>query len=149
MRSVSLHVSGPSCYVENNSILLAGISEQSRRGLVGLEAIKHGHWSNHANVGSCAAFELRRHSFDFCRRGIRANRRDTVAGKDAFAQCSACHNVGESAKNQMGPYLTGVVGRKAGSAEGFKYSQAMTKDGENGLVWTPQTLDQFLQAPHD
>jgi cytochrome c2 len=78
-----------------------------------------------------------------------AQEADLAAGKSAFAKCSSCHAVGENAKNRMGPYLTGVVGRPAASVEGFTYSKAMVAAGENGLVWTPEALDGFIAAPHD
>ena len=41
----------------------------------------------------------------------------------------------------MGPNLRGVVGRKAGTAPGFQYSQAMKG---SGIRWTPQELDSYL-----
>jgi cytochrome c len=74
---------------------------------------------------------------------------DPTAGKSAFARCSSCHDVGANPRNRMGPYLTGVVGRRAASVEGFTYSQAMVSARESGLVWTPETLDAFIHAPHE
>ena len=53
----------------------------------------------------------------------------TKAGEKAFQKCKACHQVGEGAKNRSGPILNGVVGRAAGSVDGFKYS----KDFSNSL----------------
>jgi cytochrome c len=74
---------------------------------------------------------------------------DAGAGKAAFRQCTACHSIGKGAANGMGPKLTGVVGRPAASVDGFGYSDAMKKAGEQGLVWTPKSLDAFLSGPHD
>lgn len=68
-------------------------------------------------------------------------------GEKVFAKCKACHAVGEGAKNKIGPHLNGVLGRRAGSVEGFRYSKAMAARGEEGLAWTPETLDAFLAAP--
>ncbi len=71
---------------------------------------------------------------------------DPEKGKKVFNKCKACHFV-DKEKNKVGPYLKGVVGRKAASVEGFKYSKAMKAKGEEGLVWTEENLDQYLAAP--
>lgn len=72
---------------------------------------------------------------------------DAAAGETVFKKCAACHAVGEGAKTKVGPQLNNVLGRTAGTAEGFKYSPAMSKAGEGGLVWTPETLAEFLTKP--
>lgn len=74
---------------------------------------------------------------------------DATAGQQVFKKCTACHDVSENAKNRMGPVLRGVVGRVAGTYEGFKYSKTMVDKGASGLVWTPETLDLFLASPKD
>ncbi len=71
---------------------------------------------------------------------------DAAAGKKVFNKCKACHFV-DKEKNKVGPYLKGVIGRKAGSVEGFKYSKAMKAKGEEGLVWTEETIAEYLKAP--
>jgi hypothetical protein len=64
-------------------------------------------------------------------------------GEAIFAQrCSPCHSTGGERK--QGPGLGGVVGRKAGSAPGFKYTNALA---DSGLTWDKATLDRFLSAP--
>jgi cytochrome c len=69
---------------------------------------------------------------------------DPDAGKRVFAQCSACHTVVKD-KHGLGPSLYGVVGRKAGTAEGFKnYSPAMKNAN---IVWTEENLDKYLADP--
>ncbi len=73
---------------------------------------------------------------------------DVALGETVFKKCMACHAVGEGAKNKVGPELNGVVGRTAGSID-FSYSQAMKDAGAGGLVWTPETLAQFLAKPKD
>jgi cytochrome c len=78
-----------------------------------------------------------------------AQGQDAAKGEAAFTVCAACHDIGENAHNRMGPVLTGVVGRKAGTYEGFKYSGAMVEAGDDGLMWTPETLDKFLAGPRD
>ena len=61
-----------------------------------------------------------------------ANAQDAAAGEKVFAQCRACHQVGESAKNAVGPPLNGLFGRAAGSVEGYNYSPA---NRTSGITW--------------
>jgi cytochrome c len=68
---------------------------------------------------------------------------DAAHGQVVFNKCKACHTVDE-AKNKVGPYLVGVFGRPAGTAEGFKYSQAMK---DSGITWDEQTLAEYLANP--
>ena len=68
---------------------------------------------------------------------------DVAAGEKVFKKCKACHVV-EEGKNKTGPSLYGVVGRAAGSIEGYKYSKAMAG---SGLVWDAETLDAYLTNP--
>lgn len=70
-------------------------------------------------------------------------------GEQAFKMCTACHSVGENAANRMGPALSGVIGQPAATRPGFAYSQALQKKSAEGLVWTPETLTQFLHKPRD
>ena len=72
---------------------------------------------------------------------------DADAGAKVFNKCKACHVVGEGAKHRVGPELNELFGRIAGSAEGYKYSPAMTKAGEGGLVWNDESLHAYLTAP--
>ncbi|GGC76241.1 c-type cytochrome [Chelatococcus reniformis] len=67
---------------------------------------------------------------------------DAGHGKTVFKACSACHAPDQA--NRVGPGLGGVVGRKAGSAAGFRYSNAM-KNAE--IVWDATTLDAYLESP--
>ena len=69
---------------------------------------------------------------------------DPAAGEKAFSVCKACHKVGEGAKNGVGPTLNGVVGRAAGSVEGYKYSDAMAG---SGLTWDESNLADYLKNP--
>jgi cytochrome c len=68
---------------------------------------------------------------------------DAAHGEVVFNKCKACHTVDE-AKNKVGPYLVGVFGRPAGTAEGFKYSQAMK---DSGVTWNEQTIAEYLANP--
>lgn len=74
---------------------------------------------------------------------------DVPAGEVVFKKCMVCHSVGEGAKNKVGPVLNGVFGRTAGTFEGFKYSDSMIKAGEEGLVWTPEVMAEYLVKPRD
>ena len=69
---------------------------------------------------------------------------DPAAGKKVFNQCMACHSVIKD-KHSLGPSLHGVIGRKAGTATGFKnYSPAMQKAD---VVWSDETLGKYLADP--
>jgi cytochrome c2 len=74
---------------------------------------------------------------------------DAANGENVFKKCKICHQVGESAKNQVGPALNGVIGRKAGIGDGFSYSPAMKAAGEKGTVWNDETLGKYLENPKD
>ncbi|MBN9254942.1 MULTISPECIES: cytochrome c family protein [unclassified Mesorhizobium] len=71
---------------------------------------------------------------------------DPAAGQASFKVCQACHAIGPGAVNKVGPVLNGVVGRAAGSAEGFNYSAAMKS---SGLTWDEATLTKYLTSPRD
>ena len=61
----------------------------------------------------------------------------------AFERCAACHT-GKSTADDVGPNLSGVFGRKAGSREDFRYSRPMQR---SGITWDERSLDAFLKAP--
>lgn len=72
---------------------------------------------------------------------------DASKGQAQMKKCSACHTWDKGGKNKIGPNLHGVLGRAAGSVEGFKYSSAMqAQAGEIG-VWSYDNLGEFLAAP--
>ena len=69
---------------------------------------------------------------------------DAKDGEGLFKRvCFTCHTA-EAGKNKLGPSLFGVVGRKAGAAPGFKYSDAMEK---SGITWDEAALDKYLADP--
>jgi S-disulfanyl-L-cysteine oxidoreductase SoxD len=72
---------------------------------------------------------------------------DPEKGAAVFKKCGACHQVGDDAKNRIGPHLNGLIGRTAGALDGFKYSKAMQDAGAGGMVWTVETLDAYLESP--
>ncbi|WP_353641169.1 cytochrome c family protein [Mesorhizobium sp. WSM2239] len=71
---------------------------------------------------------------------------DAAAGEKVFAKCKACH-VADTDQNKIGPTLKGVIGRTAGTLEGYKFSPAMVEAGKGGLVWDDATLTEYLKAP--
>src|SRR5262249_56513258 len=67
---------------------------------------------------------------------------DAAKGEHEFAKCAVCH--AKDMANGIGPGLSGVIGRHAGSVPGFGYSPAMKK---SNIVWDEKTLDAFITAP--
>ncbi len=72
---------------------------------------------------------------------------DAAAGEKVFRKCKACHQVGDGAKNRIGPMLNGIVGNEIASVEDFKYSKAFLAKKEEGLIWTEEALDTYLTKP--
>ena len=68
-------------------------------------------------------------------------------GEAVFKKCMACHRVGPEAKNLIGPNLTGVIGRQAGTAAEFAYSELNKAAGQTGLVWTEDLIFKYLEDP--
>jgi cytochrome c len=68
-------------------------------------------------------------------------------GAEVFKKCRACHDVGPDAKNKVGPLLNDIIGRKAGTIEGFAYSDANKAAGAGGLAWTEEVLFKYLENP--
>ncbi len=75
-----------------------------------------------------------------------AHAQDTEAGKGVFKKCAACHAT-DTTTNKVGPHLGDVIGRTAGTVEGFNYSKAMKDAGAAGLVWDEAHLTEYLAAP--
>jgi len=67
---------------------------------------------------------------------------NAAQGEHAFVKCAVCHAKGKT--NGIGPGLSGVIGRHAGSVPGFHYSEAMKN---STVVWDKETLDAFIMAP--
>ena len=72
---------------------------------------------------------------------------DATKGGQLFKQCMLCHRVGDGAKNLIGPVLNNVIGRQAGTYEGFNYSPLMKAAGANGLVWSEDLIVQYIADP--
>ena len=69
---------------------------------------------------------------------------DVAAGEAAFRKCQVCHDVGENARNKLGPPLNGLDGRKAGSVENYDYSDA---NKNSGITWTEVVFSEYLRDP--
>lgn len=68
---------------------------------------------------------------------------DAAKGRRVYAKCMACHSVVEG-QNRVGPSLYGMIGREAGSIEGFNYSDA---NANSGIVWTEEVMFAYLKNP--
>ncbi|KAF1024667.1 MAG: Cytochrome c2 [Pseudomonas sp.] len=70
---------------------------------------------------------------------------DAEAGGKLFTKtCGGCHSIGPDARPGFGPQLNGIVGRHAGTSEGYQYSDAMKN---SGVVWTRETLAAYIESP--
>ena len=69
---------------------------------------------------------------------------DAAAGEKVFGVCKACHQIGETAKNSVGPQLNGIIGRKAGTVEGYNYTAA---NKGSGLTWDEATFREYIKDP--
>mgnify|MGYP001042650432 CR=1 FL=1 len=69
---------------------------------------------------------------------------DAEAGKKVFAACRACHQIGEKAKNGVGPQLNGLIGRHSGAVEGYSYSAA---NKNSGITWDEAVFGDYIKDP--
>jgi cytochrome c len=73
-----------------------------------------------------------------------ATAQDATAGEKIFAQCRACHQVGPTARNLVGPKLNGLFGRKSGSIEGYNYSDP---NKNSGITWDETVFAEYIKNP--
>lgn len=69
---------------------------------------------------------------------------DLEAGATSFKKCAPCHDVGEKAKNKVGPLLNGLDNRKTGSIAGYNYTDA---NKNSGIVWNETTFLEYIKDP--
>ena len=79
---------------------------------------------------------------------------DAAKGEKIFKKCKACHSIINGDQvivkgGRIGPDLYGVIGRQAGSFEGFKYSKSLKALGETGFVWDEASLAEWVANPKD
>jgi cytochrome c len=74
----------------------------------------------------------------------RALAQDAGNGEKVFAACKTCHQIGEKAKNSVGPVLNGVIGRKAGTYPAYNYSDA---NKNSDLTWDEATFREYIKDP--
>lgn len=78
---------------------------------------------------------------------------DVAAGEKDFKKCKSCHTIADENGEALfkggktGPNLYRVVGRQAGAYEDFKYGDSIVAAGEAGLVWTEETLVEYIKDP--
>lgn len=69
---------------------------------------------------------------------------DVAAGQTSFKKCTPCHDVGETAKNKVGPILNGLDGRRSGTVAGYNYSES---NKNSGIVWSEATFKDYIKDP--
>ena len=69
---------------------------------------------------------------------------DITLGEKVFKKCAACHSIVKGGKNNIGPALYNVVGRKTGAVTDYKYSKALASFDKE---WTLEELNGYLIKP--
>jgi len=77
---------------------------------------------------------------------------DAEKGEKTFRKCKSCHMIEDGDDTivrggRTGPNLYGIIGRTAGTVEGFRYGDSLVEAGEAGLVWTKEELAEYVQDP--
>ena len=77
---------------------------------------------------------------------------DVAAGQKVFNKCKSCHSISNGDEvivkgGKVGPNLYGVVGRQAGTYEGFSYYDSIIAAGQAGLIWDEEKIAQWVQNP--
>ncbi|MBK8211029.1 MAG: cytochrome c family protein [Rhodospirillales bacterium] len=71
---------------------------------------------------------------------------DIALGEQVFKKCERCHTVDAGGAQAEGPNLHGIFGRKAGTAPGWQFSDAMKA---SNVVWNRQNMDEYLAKPKE
>jgi len=73
-----------------------------------------------------------------------AGAQELAAGATSFKKCAACHDVGPTAKNKVGPVLNGLDGRKSGTVADYNYSDA---NKGSGITWNEESFLDYVKDP--
>lgn len=73
-----------------------------------------------------------------------AQAQDADLGQRSFGKCRACHQVGETAKNGIGPTLNGLFARHSGTVPGYAYTEA---NKNAGITWSAATFADYIKDP--
>jgi len=73
-----------------------------------------------------------------------ATAQDLAAGEQSFRKCAPCHQVGETARNLIGPVLNGLPGRKSGTVENYNYSEA---NKNATITWDEAAFLDYIKDP--
>lgn len=76
-----------------------------------------------------------------------AEQGDIKRGAKIYNKCKSCHMVGSKARNRVGPHLNELFGRRAGSVDGYDYSDDLAREGADGLTWTTEKLHIYIENP--
>ena len=71
----------------------------------------------------------------------------SAKGEKVFKKCTACHQIGDGAKNRIGPHLNAIIGRPIGASDGFNYSKSLLAAAQAGSIWDVETLNNYLENP--
>lgn len=80
---------------------------------------------------------------------------DAAAGEKAFKKCKSCHMIVADdgtvlvKGGRTGPNLYGIIGKPAGTVEGFKFGKDIIAAGEAGLEWTGEEFVAYTQNPRN
>jgi cytochrome c len=69
---------------------------------------------------------------------------DIAAGERSFQKCRACHDVGQDARNKIGPKLNGLAGGRSGMIEDYSYTDA---NKNAGITWNEETFKDYIKDP--